>query len=168
VKQGGAKPVANAGFSTGDRAMKRYAYAWITLGFFLVTIGLHWWFGWVAYVDEAAEHHQTAVFSEYLTQMGRDTFENWQSEFLQLLWQVVGLAYFLYVGSPSSKENDDRVEAKIDALLIMQGKAGFDVMEKLDKHYLREAGHAEPTGHNELDDILGTLHKDGKHPEKKK
>ena len=36
-------------------------------------------------------------------QMLRDTFENWQSEFLQLIWQVVGLAYFLYVGSPSSK-----------------------------------------------------------------
>ena len=106
--------------------------------------------------------------AEYVDDMLRDTFENWQSEFLQLLWQVCGLAYFLYVGSPSSKENDDRVEAKIDALLIMQGKAGFDIMEKLDRHYLREAGHAEPTGHNELDDILSTLHEDGVHPETRK
>ena len=53
--------------------------------------------------------------------MGRDTFENWQSEFLQLIWQVVGLAYFLYVGSPASKENDDRIEAKVDALLRING-----------------------------------------------
>jgi hypothetical protein len=46
----------------------------------------------------AAEHAQQSVFSEYAIEIGRDTLENWQSEFLQLLWQVVGLAYFLYVG----------------------------------------------------------------------
>ena len=51
--------------------MKRYAYAWITLGFFLVSFGLHWLFGWYAYVEEATEHHQVAQFSAYLTEMGR-------------------------------------------------------------------------------------------------
>lgn len=136
---------------------KKYAYGWITLGFFLVSFLLHWYFGWQSFVSEAAEHGQAPEQGDYLNQMLRDTFENWQSEFLQLVWQVCGLAYFLYVGSPSSKENDDRVEAKIDALLIMQGQKGFDIMEKLDRHYLREDGHAEPTGHDELDDILGTL-----------
>ncbi len=135
---------------------KKYAYGWITLGFFLVSFLLHWYFGWQSFVSEAAEHGQAPEQGDYLNQMLRDTFENWQSEFLQLVWQVCGLAYFLYVGSPSSKENDDRVEAKIDALLIMQGQKGFDIMEKLDRHYLREEGHAEPTGHDELDDILGT------------
>lgn len=89
--------------------------------------------------------------------MLRDTFENWQSEFLQLLWQVVGLAYFLYVVSPSSKENDDRLEAKVDALLIMQGEKGQRVMEKLDRRYLRTEGHADPHGHSELEDIPSAL-----------
>ena len=101
--------------------MKRYAYAWITLAFFAVSLGLHWLFGWSAFVNEAHDHGQAPQVSNYLVEMGRDTFENWQSEFLQLLWQVVGLAYFLYVGSPSSKENDDRMEAKIDALLELVG-----------------------------------------------
>ena len=32
-----------------------------------------------------------------------------------------------------------------------------EIMEKLDKHYLRVDGHAEPHGHGELQDILGTL-----------
>lgn len=41
--------------------------------------------------------------------MSRDTLENWQSEFLQLVWQVAGLTYLLYVGSPQSKEEDDRL-----------------------------------------------------------
>ena len=104
--------------------VKGYAYAWITLGFFLVSLILHWTFGWYAFVDEAAEHGQSAEFGQYLVQMSRDTFENWQSEFLQLLWQVVGLAYILYLGSPSSHENDDRLEAKVDALLHFLGKEG--------------------------------------------
>ena len=26
--------------------MKKFAYAWITLGFFLTSLALHWFFGW--------------------------------------------------------------------------------------------------------------------------
>ena len=127
--------------------MKRYAYAWITLGFFLVSIVLHWWFGWYAYANDAAAHHQAPQVSEYLAEMGRDTFENWQSEFLQLLWQVVGLAYFLYIGSPSSKENDDRLEAKIDKLIELQaGAKAKGMIEDIDERYLRHHGHAAPHG----------------------
>jgi hypothetical protein len=58
--------------------------------------------------------------------MTRDTFENWQSEFLQLVWQVGGLAMLLWVGSPQSKEGDDRVEAKIDAILKVVDPKGAD------------------------------------------
>ena len=48
----------------------------------------------------------------------------------------------------------------------MKGKAGFEIMEKLDRHFLRTGGHPVPHAHKELDDILGTLHKQGQHPEK--
>jgi hypothetical protein len=96
---------------------KRYGFAWVTGGFFLISFLGHWVFGWFAYVSEQQAHQQPVQFSEYLVQMMRDTLENWQSEFLQLLWQIVGLALLLYVGSPQSKESNDRMEAKIDALL---------------------------------------------------
>jgi hypothetical protein len=129
--------------------MKRYAYAWLTAGFFLGSFLLHWLFGWFAFVDEQTAHGEVAQLGPYLTEMGRDTFENWQSEFLQLLWQVVGLAYFLYVGSPSSKENDDRTEAKIDALLRLVGKEkGEQLIAELDERYLRTHGHAQPHAHD--------------------
>ena len=124
--------------------MKRYAYAWITLGFFAISILGHWLFGWFTYVDEAREHGQAVELTPYLMIMGRDTFENWQSEFLQLLWQVVGLAYFLYVGSPASKENDDRTEAKLDALLQLVGKErGEAIIREIDETHERRGGHAK-------------------------
>ena len=128
--------------------MRRYSYAWITIAFFLISFGLHWFFGWNSYAAEAAEHGTKPEWSEYLNEMGRDTFENWQSEFLQLLWQVVGLAYFLYAGSPSSKENDDRAEAKLDAILrIVGGDKAEELIADLDRHYMRTDG-ASPHGHD--------------------
>jgi hypothetical protein len=135
--------------------LKGYAYAWITLGFFLVSIILHWTFGWYAYLNEAAEHGQNPQFSEYFVELSRQTFENWQSEFLQLLWQVVGLAYFLYLGSPSSHENDDRLEAKVDALLHFHGKEGKKIIVHLDKHFMRHPRESRPTEEkDELDKLL--------------
>ena len=127
----------------------KYAYGWLTLCFFLGSLLLHWYFGWKSFLAEAQEHGQVAEVSEYLDQMLRDTFENWQSEFLQLLWQVLGLAYFLYVGSPSSKENDDRMEAKIDALIRLQaGERGEEILQGIDERFLRTGGHARPHGHD--------------------
>jgi hypothetical protein len=124
----------------------KYSYAWLTLAFFLVSLVLHWHFGWQAFQDESREHGQVAEFGQFATEAMRDTFENWQSEFLQLLWQVVGLAYFLYLGSPSSKENDDRLEAKIDELLRRQDD-GEALIERIDRDFLRHGGHPKPIGH---------------------
>ena len=128
----------------------KYAYGWITLAFFLVSLALHWWFGWRAFENEAETHGEVARVGAYLDEMMRDTFENWQSEFLQLMWQVIGLAYFLYLGSPTSKENDDRLEAKIDALIRLQaGEKAEDLLRDLDRRYLRTGGHADPFAHGE-------------------
>jgi hypothetical protein len=96
---------------------QRYSYGWLTLGLFAFSLAGHWLFGWFAYVGEQQSLGQPPDVGGYTVEMLRDTFENWQSEFLQLLWQVGGLAYFLYLGSPQSKEGDERLEAKIDAIL---------------------------------------------------
>lgn len=96
---------------------KRYGYAWVTLVLFLGALVGHWTFGWFAYVAQQAQHGAPVEVAEYLVEMGRDTLENWQSEFLQLLWQVGGLAFLLFVGSPQSKEEDDRLEEKLDLVL---------------------------------------------------
>jgi hypothetical protein len=67
--------------------------------------------------------------------MLRDTFENWQSEFLQLLWQVVGLTILLYVGSPQSKESEDRNEAKLDAILRAVDTNAEQTLKAIEKEF---------------------------------
>ena len=72
---------------------RKKGYVWITLIFFLVSVALHWIFGWEVYKDEQQSHGQEIVISGYIFEMARDTMENWQSEFLQLIWQVAGLSF---------------------------------------------------------------------------
>ena len=96
---------------------KKKGYVWVTLIFFIFSLLLHWIFGWEVFKNEQAAHGQPVVFSEYFSEMIRDTMENWQSEFLQLIWQVAGLAFLLYVGSPQSKEGDERKEEKLDFII---------------------------------------------------
>ena len=72
-----------------------------------MSISLHWIFAWYSYVQEQQEHKQPIQFDGYFNETLRDTMENWQSEFLQLMWQVVGLSLLWYVGSSQSKEVDD-------------------------------------------------------------
>ena len=127
--------------------MRKYAYGWITVAFFLGSLLLHWYFGWQTFIEESQMHGEAPEFGSFTNEMLRDTFENWQSEFLQLLWQVLGLAYFLYVGSPASKENDDRTEVKIDAILrAIGGDKADELIARIDHEYERHSGHT-PHGH---------------------
>lgn len=73
---------------------KKYGFFWVTLILFSGSILGHWYFGFVT--------------SQSWQDNLRDTFENWQSEFLQLMWQVAGLTFLWYVGSPQSKEEEER------------------------------------------------------------
>jgi hypothetical protein len=120
----------------GKSILKRYGFLWITLILFLGSFAGHWMFAWFAYVDEARSHDQIVQVSEYLMEISRDTLENWQSEFLQLMWQVAGLAYLFYIGSPQSKEGDDRKEEKLDLILRkLDPKNAEDELKQLEKRY---------------------------------
>ena len=115
-----------------------YGYAWITVGLFAFSLVGHWLFGWFAFASEQHMHGSPIVPSDYLVEMARDTLENWQSEFLQLLWQVGGLAMFLYVGSPQSKEGDERKEAKLDAILRrIDPERADQTIRELDQKFMR-------------------------------
>lgn len=116
----------------------KYGYVWITLVLFIGSLIGHWIFAWFAFVEEQLAHGQPVEISGYLIEVLRDTLENWQSEFLQLIWQVAGLAYLFYLGSPQSKEGDERVEEKLDHILrSVDVKGGDQIIKKLDVKYGR-------------------------------
>ncbi|WP_164701529.1 DUF6766 family protein [Modestobacter sp. KNN46-3] len=103
------------------RFSKAYSFGIVTGLLFLLS-----WLGQfifqVAEVrNDALEHGTTFSWSEFWPQFFSATFENWQSEFLQLVWQAAGLSLFFFWGSSQSKEGDERVEAKIDRLLTEHG-----------------------------------------------
>jgi hypothetical protein len=116
--------------------MKRYSFLWVTGLVFLVSLFGHWWFGWQTFLSEQAAHGQAPETVDYLNEMLRDTFENWQSEFLQLIWQVAALAFLYHAGSPASRGDDERMEAKLDALLRdIDGDRADRLIEALDRKY---------------------------------
>jgi hypothetical protein len=96
--------------------MKR-GYIIVTLGLFAISLSVHWTYAWFAYLDDTKQHNQPIQFTNYFNMTLRDTMENWQSEFLQLAWQIGGLSFLWAVASPQSKSESDRVEEKIDILI---------------------------------------------------
>jgi hypothetical protein len=114
---------------------KKYGYFWVTMVLFLGSLIGHWIFAWNTYVNEQEDHGAPIVVKDYMNETLKDTLENWQSEFLQLIWQVAGLAALLYVGSPQSKEGDDRKEEKLDLILAAVDEKAEEKIKLLDKKY---------------------------------
>ena len=105
----------------------------------MVSISAHWVFAWFAYVQEQKDHNQPIEFNGYFNETFRDTMENWQSEFLQLVWQVAGLSLLWYIGSPQSKEGNDRLEEKIDFIIKRIDPENANLLLKeWDKKYPQE------------------------------
>jgi hypothetical protein len=103
------------------RFWKAYSFGLVTGALFLAA-----WAGqFVTQLEvvrnESLQHGEVFSWGDFTAQFLASTFENWQSEFLQLVWQAAGLALFYYWGSSQSRESDDRLEAKVDALLRERG-----------------------------------------------
>jgi len=115
------------------RFSKAYGFAIVTGLFFL----LSWAGQFIAQViterNEAEQHGQSFEWADFFPQFFASTFENWQSEFLQLVWQAAGLALLFYWGSSQSKESDERIEAKLDRLLEERGVDPDDVTRQVNK-----------------------------------
>lgn len=71
---------------------------------------------WGVYRQEQRSHDQPTEISDFMVEFGQSTLENWQSEFLQLFSFVVLSAVLIHRGSAESKDSDDRIEAKLDAI----------------------------------------------------
>lgn len=71
--------------------------------------------------NEARQHGQEFQWGEFWPKFWESTFENWQSEFLQLFSFVVLTSYFIHRGSAESKDSDQQMMA---ALTRIEKKLG--------------------------------------------
>jgi hypothetical protein len=103
---------------------RAYSFALVTMVLFLASWVGQFVFQAAEVRADADEHGQQFTWSDFWPQFLAATLENWQSEFLQLVWQVAGLAFLHFWGSAQSREGTDRIEAKLDALLRDRGLDG--------------------------------------------
>jgi hypothetical protein len=113
------------------RFVKAYGFALVTGALFLFSWAGQFFTQIIVERNEAAQHQQSFQWGEFFPQFWQSTFENWQSEFLQLVWQAAGLALLYFWGSSQSKESDERIEAKLDRLLEERGIDPGNVSEKV-------------------------------------
>jgi hypothetical protein len=66
---------------------------------------------------EARAHGQAFTWADFWPQFLSATFENWQSEFLQLFTFVLLTAYLIHRGSAESPDGDDETKAMLEELL---------------------------------------------------
>jgi uncharacterized protein DUF6766 len=92
---------------------------------FVFSWGLQTWMGWMEFVSEQATHSQPAqAFGDdgYFWRWGQATFENWQSEFLQVFTFVVLTTFLVHQRSHESPDADADTEAalrRIEAQLAL-------------------------------------------------
>ena len=68
---------------------------------------------WQTYTDGQREHGQAAKIGDFVSEFAQSTFENWQSEFLQLFAFVVLAGLYIHKGSAESKDGDEKLEASL-------------------------------------------------------
>ena len=91
----------------------------VLLGLFLLSWLGQLYFQYQHELDEARQHGSglaSVVNADFLNSFLASTFENWQSEFLQLLTFVVLATYFIHRGSPQSRDTEDEMADDIKSI----------------------------------------------------
>jgi hypothetical protein len=81
----------------------------VLVSLFVLSMAGQTWSGWSVYNDEQRSHGASPVtLVQYLGtgHFGEATFENWESEFLQMAFYVVLTVFLFQVGSSESKRPD--------------------------------------------------------------
>ena len=105
--------------------MKKHLQRWGAV-YLLLALFLGSWAGQLlaqvaVLADEARNHGQEFTWSELWPQFLSATFENWQSEWLQLLVQAAVLLGMKHLIFKADAEDLERLDAKLDRLLRERG-----------------------------------------------
>jgi hypothetical protein len=119
--------------STWKRLWRDYSLSIVVAALFIASFLLHAIFGWWQYSADQASHGGEATvwgWDGYVVYFGEWTFQNWQSEFLEVLVLIVATAYLIHKGSHESKDGEDemkamltRIEQRLDGMERSQSEA---------------------------------------------
>jgi hypothetical protein len=98
------------------RMWRDYSLTIVVGALFLGSFVLHALFGWWQYVaDQTSQGSDPTLWGSdgYVVYFGEWTFQNWQSEFLEVLVLIVATAYLIHKGSHESKDGEDEMKASL-------------------------------------------------------
>lgn len=96
--------------------LRRWGAVYVLLALFLGSWLGHFFTQLAEFRTEQEEHGQAFVWADYLMGFFASTFENWQSEWLQLVFQAVLLLGAKHVIFRVDAEDLERLEAKVDKI----------------------------------------------------
>jgi hypothetical protein len=99
-----------------NRFFRNYGLSLTLAVLFLVSWAAQFFVQMAEVTNQALEHGQQFEWSDFWSQFGVSTFENWQSEFLQLLTFVILTSFLIHKGSAESKDSDDKMQASLDRI----------------------------------------------------
>ena len=104
------------------RFLSDYGLSIALAAIFIVTMLMHTWSGWMVYANEQVQHGGDPLLwgnDGYIWTWLENTFQNWQSEFLQMLATVVLTTFLIHRHSQQSADEMDAMNAKIDHIQAM-------------------------------------------------
>lgn len=101
---------------------KNHALSLILIGLFILSWGLQFAFQTSLVTQEALSHGEAFEWHAFWTEFGKDTFENWQSEFLQIFTFVMLTKWFIERGSHESRDGQDEMKAQLDRIEAKLGE----------------------------------------------
>ena len=115
-----------------ERSRHRSVWREFGLGLILTILFFTTWLAqgitqWQTFTDEQREHGESVEVGDFVAEFGQSTFENWQSEFLQLFSFVVFSALLIHHGSAESKDGTDRIEEAVKRIERRLDEAGIGV-----------------------------------------
>jgi hypothetical protein len=119
------------------REFKKRGYLYVTITFFAVSWLIHGITAFNQFAEEQNQHGQQIEMNVFWNEFIRQTTENWQSEFLQLSWQIGGLMILFAVASPQDRLGDQRKEKILEKILeIEMNKKEYEqFMKSLEEKY---------------------------------
>lgn len=90
--------------------IKSYGLSIMLILLFLISWFAQGFFQWQEYTSVQKLHNSDIKMEDYVSEFMNATFENWQSEFLQLFTFVILSTYLIHKNSPQSRDSDDETK----------------------------------------------------------